>query len=131
MRFLLRLSKKFPEKRSRSSWTKMKDCVCVPVLNKYFSSDPSGGNFLVPARKLIRIRLKGRCRKAAPLRIPRPLRRKRIKIYRVAMDGLFGSPQIDEGLCVTFFLNFTKERYCFLHGSGIIKRYEKEMEKEK
>ena len=65
------------------------------------------------------------------LRILRPLRRKRIKIYRVAMDGLFGSPQIDEGLCVMFFLNFTKERYLFLHGCGIIKRYKKEMEKEK
>ena len=47
------------------------------------------------------------------------------------MDGLFGSPQIDESLCVTFFLNFTKERYLFLHGCGIIKGYEKEMEKEK
>ncbi len=32
---------------------------------------------------------------------------------------------------MTFFLNFTKERYLFLHGCGIIKRYEKEMEKEK
>ena len=103
----------------------------IPSLLKAFSADPSGGNFLVPARKLIRSRLKGCCRKAAPLRIPRPLRRKRIKIYRVAMDGLFGSPQIDEGLCVTFFLNFTIGRYCFLQGRGILKGYEKEMEKEK
>ena len=47
------------------------------------------------------------------------------------MDGLFGSPQFDEGLCVTFFLNFTKARYLFLPRSGIIKRYEKEMKKEK
>ncbi len=47
------------------------------------------------------------------------------------MDGLFGSPQIDEGLCVTFFLNFTKERYLFLHSRDILKKYEKEMEKEK
>ena len=89
-------------------------------LPEAFGTEPSGGNVLVPARTLRRSRLKGRCRKAAPLRIPRPLRRKRIKIYRVAMDGLFGNPQIDEGLCVTFFLNFTIERYCFLHGSGII-----------
>ena len=109
----------------------VKTCAYAHTLHKCFGSDPSGGNVLVPARTLIRSRLKGRCRKAAPLRIPRPLRRKRIKIYLVAMDGLFGSPQIDEGLCVMFFLNFTKERYCFLHGSGIIKRYEKEMEKEK
>ncbi len=29
-----------------------------------------------------------------------------------------------------FFLNFTKERYCFLQGRGILKGYEKEMEKE-
>ena len=97
-----------------------KNCAYIPKLKECFSAGSSGGNFLVPARKLIRSRLKGRCRKAAPLRIPRPLRRKRIKIYRVAMDGLFGSPQIDEGLCVIFFLNFTKERYCFLHGCGII-----------
>ena len=32
---------------------------------------------------------------------------------------------------MTFFLSFTKERYLFLHECGIIKRYEKEMEKEK
>ena len=52
-------------------------------------------------------------------------------MFWIAMDGLFGNPQIDEGLCVTFFLNFTKERYCFLHSRGILKKYEKEMEKEK
>ena len=78
-----------------------------------------------------RNRLKGRCRKAAPLRIPRPLRRKWVKMFWIAMDGLFGSPQIDEGLCVIFFLNFTKEHYCFLHSRDILKKYEKEMEKEK
>ena len=108
-----------------------KNCAYIPNLKECFSAGSSGGNFLVPARKLIRSRLKGRCRKAAPLRIPRPHHRKWVKIFWIAMDGLFGSPQIDEGLCVMFFLNFTKERYCFLHGSGIIKRYEKEMEKEK
>ena len=32
---------------------------------------------------------------------------------------------------MTFFLNFTKTRYLFLPRSGIIKGYEKEMEKEK
>ena len=51
---------------------KMKNCVRIPTRKEYFDFDPSGGNVLVPARTLIRSRLKGRCRKAAPLRIPRP-----------------------------------------------------------
>ena len=107
------------------------DFSIIFSLHKCFGSGSSGGNVLVPARTLRRIRLKGRYRTAAPLRIPRPHRRKCVKIFWLSMDGLFGSPQIDEGLCVMFFLNFTIERYLFLHGSGIIKRYEKEMEKEK
>jgi len=54
----------------------------LPTRKECFGAGSSGGNFLVPARKLIRSRLKGRCRKAAPLRIPRPLRRKRVKMFR-------------------------------------------------
>ena len=46
----------------------------IPRLTEYFGAGPSGGNVLVPARTLRRSRLKGRCRKAAPLRIPRPHR---------------------------------------------------------
>ena len=44
----------------------------IPALHKHFSTVPSGGNVLVPARTLIRSRLRGRCRKAAPLSTPRP-----------------------------------------------------------
>ena len=51
-----------------------------------FGSGSSGGNVLVSARTLRRSRLKGRCRKAAPLRNPRPHRRKRIKIFQVAVE---------------------------------------------
>ena len=60
---------------------------CIPRLTECFGAGPSGGNFLVPARKLIRSRLKGRCRKAAPLRIPRPLRRNCVRFFRLAMGG--------------------------------------------
>ena len=59
-----------------------------------FGAGSSGGNFLVPARKLIRSRLKGRCRKAAPLRIPRPLRRKYPGMFRVAMGSSVGGTRI-------------------------------------
>ena len=37
------------------------------ILPEALGSGPSGGNVLVPARTLRRSRLKGRCRKAAPL----------------------------------------------------------------
>ena len=57
---------------------KAKNCAYFPTLKECSSAEPSGGNFLVPARKLIRSRLKGRCRKAAPLRIPRPHRQRQI-----------------------------------------------------
>ena len=70
---------------------KMKKCAYIHTLKKCFGSGSSGGNFLVPARKLIRSRLKGRCRKAAPLRIPRPLRRRHVRIFRVAMGGFIGA----------------------------------------
>ena len=55
-----------------------------PSLHKYFSADPSEGKVLVSARTLKRSRLRGRCRKAAPLRTPRPHRRKQIRIFRLA-----------------------------------------------
>ena len=45
----------------------------------------SGGKVLVSARTLRRSRLKGRCRKAAPLRIPRPHRRKCIGTLRIVI----------------------------------------------
>ena len=48
-------------------------------------SVPPGGNVLVQARTLRRSRLKGRCRKAAPLSIPRPHRRNCVKAFRVAI----------------------------------------------
>ena len=59
----------------------------IPRLTKHSNSDPSGGKVLDSARTLRRSRLKGRCRKAAPLRIPRPLRRRHVRIFRVAMGG--------------------------------------------
>ena len=62
--------------------------IHIPRLTEYFGSGSSGGNFLVPARKLIRSRLKGRCRKAAPLRIPRPLRRRLGEMFRVAVGSV-------------------------------------------
>ena len=68
----------------------VKDRACSPPLKEYFGSGSSGGNFLVPARKLIRSRLKGRCRKAAPLSIPRPHRRKCRGMFRIAIGGLIG-----------------------------------------
>ena len=61
-----------------------------------FGSGSSGGNVLVPARTLRRNRLKGRCRKAAPLRIPRPLRRNCPKIFRVAMGVFVGDARIGQ-----------------------------------
>ena len=63
----------------------MKTCAYTPTLHKCFGSGSSGGNVLVPARTLIRSRLKGRCRKAAPLRIPRPHRRKQFRMLRIAV----------------------------------------------
>ena len=60
----------------------------VPSLLESFGAGPSGGNFLVPARTLRRSRLKGRCRKAAPLRIPRPHRRKYPECFRL-LWGVF------------------------------------------
>ena len=72
----------------------IKICACCPTLTEYVSAVPSGGNFLVPARKLIRSRLKGRCRKAAPLRIPRPLRRNCSEMFRVAMGSSGGGTRI-------------------------------------
>ena len=50
-----------------SSAREWKVYPCIPRLTECFGSGPSGGNVLVPARTLRRSRLKGRCRKAAPL----------------------------------------------------------------
>ena len=50
-----------------SSARELKVYPCIPRLTECFGSGPSGGNVLVPARTLRRSRLKGRCRKAAPL----------------------------------------------------------------
>ena len=61
--------------------------------------------FLVPARKLIRSRLKGRCRKAAPLRIPRPLRQNRIKTFRLAIGSYVG------GACGAGFIRGDNPRF--------------------
>ena len=72
------------------SSSQIKNCVYIPALNECFGAGPSGGNFLVPARKLIRSRLKGRCRKAAPLRIPRPHRRKCGGTFRITVDAFIG-----------------------------------------
>ena len=71
-------------------------CARILTLSEYFGSGPSGGNVLVPARTLRRNRLKGRCRKAAPLRIPRPLRRNCPKIFRVAMGVFVGDARIGQ-----------------------------------
>ena len=65
---------------------------CIPRLTECFGAGSSGGNFLVPARKLIRSRLKGRCRKAAPLSIPRPHRRKCTRMFQVAMGRFYDMP---------------------------------------
>ena len=51
---------------------KAKACAYISALNQCFNAGPSGGNVLVPARTLRRSRLRGRCRKAAPLSTPRP-----------------------------------------------------------
>ena len=73
---------------------KSKDCTYVLKRNKYFGAEPSGGNVLVPARTLRRSRLKGRCRKAAPLRIPRPQRRKCAGIFRPVIGAFIRNAQI-------------------------------------
>ena len=70
-----------------TSSCELKVYPCIPKFTKRFGSGSSGGNVLVPARTLIRSRLKGRCRKAAPLRIPRPHRRKCVKMFRFAIGG--------------------------------------------
>ena len=66
----------------------------ILILKEYFDTGPSGGNFLAPARKLIRSRLKGRCRKAAPLRIPRPHRQKFSGLFLTAIGCFIGSTQM-------------------------------------
>ena len=71
-------------------------CARILTLSEYFGSGPSGGNVLVPARTLRRIRLKGRCRKAAPLRIPRPHRRKYPRMFQVAMGRFYDRPPNSE-----------------------------------
>ena len=92
---------------------KMKKCAYIHTLKKCFGAGSSGGNVLVPARTLRRSRLKGRCRKAAPLSIPRPLRRRHVRIFRVAMGGFIGaltvythrlSSRDDEGIVPYEFL---------------------------
>ena len=75
-----------------------KACAYIPALNQCFSAGPSGGNVLVSARTLIRSRLKGCCRKAAPLRIPRPHRQKYSRMFRLAIGGFIGSVQSRETL---------------------------------
>ena len=62
----------------------VKACPYIPTLHKRFGAGSSGGNVLVPARILRRSRLRGRCRKAAPLRTPRPHRRKQARMFRHA-----------------------------------------------
>ena len=62
----------------------MKTYAYTPTLHKRFGVGSSGGNVLVPARTLRRSRLRGRSRKAAPLRTPRPHRRKKVRIFRPA-----------------------------------------------
>ena len=54
--------------RCPSSARELQGCPYIPRLTEYFGAGSSGGNVLVPARTLIRSRLKGRCRKAAPVR---------------------------------------------------------------
>ena len=58
-----------------------------PSYHKYFSAGPSGGNVLVSARTLIRSRLRGRCRKAAPLSTPPAALTNCVSILRLAMGG--------------------------------------------
>ena len=69
--------------RSMPSSAKNERKCFFPTLHRYFSADPSGGKVLVSARTLRRSRLKGRCRKAAPLRIPRPHRRNCIRNFQL------------------------------------------------
>ena len=92
----------------------------VSKLTKISDSGPSGGNFLVPARKLIRSRLKGRCRKAAPLRIPRPHRQNCLKMLLAAMCVFAGSSQVlidsqkNQVFLLCLFLHFFRNMvYCF------------------
>ena len=90
-----------PRKRETDEGKKLsvKTCVCDHPLHKCFGSGSSGGNVLVPARTLRRSRLKGRCRKAAPLRIPRPHRRKCLKMFLAAMGDVIGSFRKRPGGC--------------------------------
>ena len=115
-----------------SSAQNMRKCF-FPSLHKYFSARPSGGKVLVSARTLRRSRLKGRCRKAAPLRIPRPHRRKQIRIFRLATsESVEKSPKDTvslewqdganyfravTGIC-KFFLYFSIFRLFPLHVTG-------------
>ena len=62
----------------------MKTYAYTPTLHKCFGAGSSGGNVLVSARTLRRSRLRGRCRKAAPLRTPRPHRRKQARMFQHA-----------------------------------------------
>ena len=75
----------------QKSWLSLlvKLCGVALSLTEAFGAEPSGGNVLVPARTLRRSRLKGRCRKAAPLRIPRPLRRNCSTMFRFTREQIY------------------------------------------
>ena len=74
-----------------------KSILNIPKLTECFGSGSSGGNVLVPARTLRRSRLKGRCRKAAPLSIPRPQRRNCVKMRRPAVGAIPKMPGETKG----------------------------------
>lgn len=111
----------------------VKACPYIPTLQKRFGAGSSGGNVLVPARTLRRSRLRGRCRKAAPLRTPRPHRRKQIRMFRLATsESVEKSPKDTvslewqdganyfravTGIC-KFFLYFSIFRLFPLHVTG-------------
>ena len=57
----------------------------IPSLLKAFSADPSGGNFLVPARKLIRNRLRGALPKSRPPKYPPAALTNCVRIFRIAI----------------------------------------------
>ena len=64
---------------------KLQICAYVPSPQEAFSAGPSGGNVLVPARTLIRSRLRGRCRQSRPPKNPPAALTNCVRIFRIAI----------------------------------------------
>ena len=73
----------------------------------YIPAVPSGGNVLVPARTLIRSRLRGRCRQSRPPKYPPAALTNCFRIFRLAM-GKFIKNSLEGATPVCDIFRFSK-----------------------